>query len=69
MIQLSQDWDASATFSKDERVLALFPETTEFYMATVTSSAKRRKEKDYVLAFDDDEIPTRPVRFMYVLQI
>lgn len=77
-LRCGQEWESSLAFQKEERVLALFPETTEFYMvrfrgrpvsgivlfhwqndwemqATVSSSAKRRKERDYVLAFDDDE--------------
>ena len=36
-------------------VLALYPDTTTFYPATVIASAKRRKGNDYVLMFDEEE--------------
>ena len=40
-------------FPKDERVLALYPETTTFYGANIVTSAKRRKTGDYMVLFDE----------------
>jgi hypothetical protein len=40
-------------FPKEERVLALYPETTTFYGADVVTSAKRRKTDDYMVLFDE----------------
>jgi len=40
-------------FPKEERVLALYPETTTFYGANIVTSAKRRKTNDYMVLFDE----------------
>ena len=40
-------------FPKEERVLALYPETTTFYGANIITSAKRRKTGDYMVLFDE----------------
>uniref|UniRef100_A0A7S4HN43 SGF29 C-terminal domain-containing protein n=1 Tax=Vannella robusta TaxID=1487602 RepID=A0A7S4HN43_9EUKA len=41
---------------KDSAVLAVFPETTCFYKATVVSSTRRNKKiTEYTLLFEDDE--------------
>ena len=40
-------------FPKEERVLALYPETTTFYGASIVTSAKRRKTGDYMVLFDE----------------
>jgi SAGA-associated factor 29 len=60
--------DPSLFFAKDERVLALYPQTTTFYPALVIASAKRRKQNDYVLTFDE-EVEKRIVEWMYVLPL
>ena len=54
-------------FPKEERVLALYPETTTFYGANVVTSAKRRKTGDYMVLFDE-ETDKKAVEYMYVLQ-
>ncbi|KAH7852673.1 hypothetical protein Vadar_027737 [Vaccinium darrowii] len=41
-------------FGPGEKVLAVYPDTTTLYKATVIR-ARKRKTKDYVLEFDDDE--------------
>jgi len=39
----------------DSRVIAMYPNTTVFYAATVRTSARDRKDKCYELEFDDEE--------------
>lgn len=55
MLVLVQLMDPSCGFyfPKEERVLALYPETTTFYGADVVTSAKRRKTDDYMVLFDE----------------
>jgi len=50
-----EQWNKSTQFSKNIPVLAMFPNTTSFYPATVQVGPKRRKNKNYVLVFEDDE--------------
>ncbi|RKP19911.1 hypothetical protein ROZALSC1DRAFT_28534, partial [Rozella allomycis CSF55] len=61
-------------FHQNDTVLALFPQTTCFYEASVvTPPSKRKKSHDYVLIFDDDEgenggLVKRNVSAKYVLK-
>ena len=58
------------------RVLAMYPETSVFYNATVLNTARKGKKSghylNYTVAFDDDapagmEIPPRHVHFTHVI--
>lgn len=54
-------------FKPKMAVLALFPGTTCLYPAVVISTpSRRRKTRDYLLRFQDDEVPSRtcPARFI-----
>lgn len=54
-------------FKPKTAVLALFPGTTCLYPAVVISTpSRRRKTRDYLLRFQDDEVPSRtcPARFV-----
>lgn len=52
-----------------QRVLALFPGTTCLYAATVISTPVRRKKtRDFLLKFSDDDVPSRAVPPRYVLR-
>ncbi|KAG5534796.1 hypothetical protein RHGRI_022791 [Rhododendron griersonianum] len=58
-------------FRPGEKVLALYPDTTALYKATVVQPRKRKTD-DYVLVFDDDEdedgsLPLRVVPFHRVV--
>ncbi|XP_058180264.1 SAGA-associated factor 29 homolog A-like [Rhododendron vialii] len=58
-------------FRPGEKVLALYPDTTALYKATVVQPRKRKTD-DYVLVFDDDEdedgsLPQRVVPFHRVV--
>jgi SAGA-associated factor 29 len=58
-------------FSKGTQVLAMFPDTTSFYPATVVVPPKK-KSPDYLLQFvdDDDEAgltPQRKIKPKYVV--
>ncbi|PJF17173.1 Homoserine dehydrogenase [Paramicrosporidium saccamoebae] len=53
-----------------QQVLALFPGTTCLYPATVISTPTRRKKtKDFLVKFSDDEVPQRPVPPRYILSL
>jgi hypothetical protein len=53
-----------------QQVLALFPGTTCLYPAMVVSTPLRRKKtKDFLVKFSDDEVPQRPVPPRYVLSL
>ena len=53
-------------FPKETRVLALYAGTTTFYGANVVVSAKRRKEQNYMLMFDEEQ-DKKEVQYEYVL--
>lgn len=66
--------DDEALIGEEQRlkapVLALFPGTTCLYPAVVISTpSRRRKTRDYLLRFNDDEAPSRacPARFVLPL--
>jgi SAGA-associated factor 29 len=50
-----ESWVKETQFSKGTLVLAMFPNTTAFYLARVEVGPRRRKDKNYVLIFEDDE--------------
>ncbi|GFQ07687.1 saga-associated factor 29 homolog [Phtheirospermum japonicum] len=60
-------------FPRGKRVLAVYPETTALYKATVVQAPRKRKTDDYVLEFDDDEeegtLPRRLVPFHKVVPL
>jgi len=52
----SGPFEVQYDFPKGSQVMAVFPETTVFYKATVVSSSKRHKKiNEYTLVFEDDE--------------
>lgn len=59
-------------FPPGKHVLAVYPETTALYKATVVQ-ARKRKTDDYILEFDDDEedgsLPQRSVPFHRVVPL
>ncbi|KAK4392942.1 SAGA-associated factor 29A [Sesamum angolense] len=59
-------------FPPGRHVLAVYPETTALYKATVVQ-ARKRKIDDYILEFDDDEedgsLPQRSVPFHRVVPL
>lgn len=58
------------SFPPKSTVLALFPGTTCLYPATVISTpSRRRKTKDYLLKFEDDELPSRTCAPRYIVPI
>lgn len=58
-----------AEFKPKSSVLALFPGTTCLYPAFVISNpARRRKTKDYLLRFQDDEVSSRACAPRFVVQ-
>lgn len=51
-------------------VLGLYPGTTCLYPAVVvTPPSRRKKTRDYLLRFNDDEVPSRPCPARYVIAI
>lgn len=61
-------------FAKDMEVLGIFPSTSCFYKAIVAAGPRRRKNRDYLLKFADDEdetgaTPSRRVDPRYVLPV
>ncbi|KAL3624283.1 SAGA-associated factor 29 A [Castilleja foliolosa] len=67
------DLSSVPDFPPGKHVLAVYPETTALYKATV-SQARKRKIDDYVLEFDDDEeedgsLPKRSVPFHRVVPL
>lgn len=67
------DPSSAPDFPVGSRVLALYPETTALYRATVVNLRKRKAE-DYLLEFDDDEeddgsLPRRSVAFHKVVPL
>lgn len=52
-------------FSVDQRILAVFPETTTLYPAYVVAKAKHRKLNTYLLRFDDDDVESREIDVDY----
>lgn len=49
-------------------VLGLYPGTTCLYPAVVvTPPSRRKKTRDYLLRFNDDEVPSRPCPVQYVI--
>lgn len=65
---LSKDYE----FQKDSEVLGMFPQTSCFYKATVAAGPRRRKNRDYLLKFAEDEdefgnVPSHRVDARYVL--
>lgn len=66
ILPLSADVDES--IKSKQRVLALFPGTTCLYPATVISTpARRKKTRDFLVRFSEDEVPQRPVPSKYIL--
>ncbi|XP_052490015.1 SAGA-associated factor 29 homolog A [Gossypium raimondii] len=67
--------DPSGTqeFPAGRNVLAVYPETTALYKATVISTPRKRKSDEYLLEFDDDEedgvLPQRTVPFHKVVPL
>lgn len=58
----------SPEFRLRQNVLALFPGTTCFYSAVVMSQpSRRRKTRDYLLKFADDDVPSRPCPPRFIL--
>lgn len=52
------------------KVLALYPGTTCLYPAHVVSPpSKRKKHNDYLLKFNDDEVPSRACAAKYVVEM
>ncbi|EYU44796.1 hypothetical protein ABFS82_08G007200 [Erythranthe guttata] len=62
------DLSTSPDFPPGKNVLAVYPETTALYKATVVQ-ARKRKIDDYVLEFDDDEEAQRLVPFHRVVPL
>ncbi|KAK6155233.1 hypothetical protein DH2020_009481 [Rehmannia glutinosa] len=66
------DLSSVPDFPPGKHVLAVYPETTALYKATVVQ-ARKRKIDDYVLEFDDDEedgsLPQRLVPFHRVVPL
>ncbi|KAG8384884.1 hypothetical protein BUALT_Bualt04G0164700 [Buddleja alternifolia] len=66
------DLSSAHDFLPGKHVLAVYPETTALYKATVVQ-ARKRKLDDYVLEFDDDEedgsLPQRLVPFHRVVPL
>ncbi|XP_073047666.1 SAGA-associated factor 29 homolog A-like [Primulina eburnea] len=66
------DLSSAHDFPPGKHVLAVYPETTTLYKATVVQ-ARKRKTDDYVLEFDDDEedgsLPQRLVPFHRVVPL
>ncbi|KAL3813830.1 hypothetical protein ACJIZ3_015098 [Penstemon smallii] len=66
------DLSTGHDFPPGKHVLAVYPETTALYKATVVQ-ARKRKTDDYVLEFDDDEedgsLPQRSVPFHRVVPL
>lgn len=66
------DPSGAQDFPPGKHVLALYPNTTALYKATVVQ-ARKRKTDDYVLEFDDDEedgsLPRRVVPFHRVVAL
>lgn len=61
--------NSTAGIKVRQRVLALFPGTTCLYAATVISTpARRKKTRDFLLKFSDDDVPSRVVPARYVLR-
>lgn len=59
----------SPEFRLRQNVLALFPGTTCFYSAVVMSQPSRRKKtRDYLLKFADDDVPSRPCPPRFILK-
>ncbi|KAL3829549.1 hypothetical protein ACJIZ3_018351 [Penstemon smallii] len=66
------DLSTAQDFPPGKHVLAVYPETTALYKATVVQ-ARKRKTDDYILEFDDDEedgsLPQRSVPFHRVVPL
>ncbi|KAK4426113.1 SAGA-associated factor 29A [Sesamum alatum] len=66
------DLSSVTDFPPGKHVLAVYPETTALYKATVVQ-ARKRKTDDYILEFDDDEedgsLPQRSVPFHRVVPL
>lgn len=66
------DLSSVPEFPPGKHVLAVYPETTALYKATVVQ-ARKRKTEDYILEFDDDEedgsLPQRSVPFYRVVPL
>ncbi|XP_051119901.1 SAGA-associated factor 29 homolog A-like [Andrographis paniculata] len=66
------DLSSAPDFPPGKHVLAVYPETTALYKATVVQ-ARKRKNDDYILEFDDDEedgsLPQRSVPFHRVVPL
>ncbi|XP_011101805.1 SAGA-associated factor 29 isoform X2 [Sesamum indicum] len=66
------DLSSVPDFPPGRHVLAVYPETTALYKATVVQ-ARKRKIDDYILEFDDDEedgsLPQRSVPFHRVVPL
>lgn len=61
---------STADIKMRQRVLALFPGTTCLYAATVLSTpARRKKTRDFLLKFSDDDVPSRAIPARYVLRL
>jgi len=72
IIPLPEHPEKAPEYTKGSEVLAMFPNTTSFYKATVVAPPKPRKHVDYILKFADDddekgETPARKVKPKYVL--
>ncbi|KAB2023061.1 hypothetical protein ES319_D07G255600v1, partial [Gossypium barbadense] len=63
--------DPSGTqeFPAGRNVLAVYPETTALYKATVISTPRKRKSDEYLLEFDDGALPQRTVPFHKVVPL
>ncbi len=60
VLKLPDNDEEQEEFRVKSIVLALYPGTTCLYPATVLSTpSKRKKTKDYLLKFEDDEVPSR----------
>ncbi|KAL9236249.1 hypothetical protein vseg_010943 [Gypsophila vaccaria] len=68
------DPSTALEFPTKKEVLAVYPNTTALYKATVVNTNRKKKTDDYVLEFDDDEsedgsMPRRTVPFYRVVTL
>lgn len=61
---------SSTEFKLKQSVMALFPGTTCFYTASIVSTPSRRKKgRDYLVKFLEDDVPSRPCSARFVIPI
>merc|ERR1712130_312625 len=74
LIPLSREFTEHSVFKKASAVLAMYPDTTTFYPATVTGLPTASNNYTYQIKFEDDQddsgkTPSRKVSYRFVTKL